>query len=52
MVKRTWYKLLSRYYGPFKILERVRTISYWLDLPESSKLHHVFHVSLLKKSVE
>ena len=38
-------KLLSRYIGPFEILERV-----WLDLsPSLSGVHEVFHVSMLRK---
>ena len=43
-------KLTSRYIGPFEILERVGTISYWLVLPLSlSGVHEVFHVSMLWK---
>nr|GEU90935.1 hypothetical protein [Tanacetum cinerariifolium] len=41
-------KLSKRYYGPFKVLERVRKVSYCLALPSTSKIHLVFHVSLLK----
>ena len=43
-------KLSPRYIGPFKILERVGTISYRLALPPSlSGVHEVFHVSMLRK---
>ena len=39
-------KLAPRYIGPFEILERVGTVSYWLALPPSlSGVHEVFHVS-------
>ena len=43
-------KLSPRYIGPFKVLERVGTVSYWLALPPSlSSFHAVFHVSMLRK---
>ena len=43
-------KLLSRYIGPFELLERVGTIAYWLALlPRLSSVHAVFHVSMLWK---
>ena len=41
-----------RYIGPYTIMERVGTIAYRLDLPlEMSKLHNVFHVSMLRKYI-
>ena len=43
-------KLAQRYIRPFVILERVRTVAYWLTLPPSlSGVHGVFHVSMLQK---
>ena len=42
-------KLLSRFIGPFEILERVGTVAYRLALPPSmSGVHEVFHVSMLQ----
>nr|GFA69861.1 retrotransposon protein, putative, Ty3-gypsy subclass [Tanacetum cinerariifolium] len=42
--------LNPRYVRPFKVLAKVGTISYRLELPqELSKVHHTFHVSNLKK---
>jgi hypothetical protein len=41
--KLDWKKL-----GPFKIIERIGTQSYRLELPQSLKLHPVFHVAVLE----
>ncbi|GJX74930.1 putative reverse transcriptase domain-containing protein [Tanacetum coccineum] len=43
-------KLNPRYIGPFKIIAKVGTVAYQLELPEKlSKVHSMFHVSNLKK---
>nr|GEX19860.1 putative reverse transcriptase domain-containing protein [Tanacetum cinerariifolium] len=43
-------KLNPRYIGPFKILAKVGTVAYQLELPEQlSRVHSTFHVSKLKK---
>ncbi|GKE55285.1 hypothetical protein Tco_1494470 [Tanacetum coccineum] len=45
-----WGKLNPRYVGPFKVLEKVRAISYELELPqELRRVHNTFNVSNLKK---
>ncbi|GJR07632.1 putative reverse transcriptase domain-containing protein [Tanacetum coccineum] len=43
-------KLNPRYVGPFKMLEKVGSVAYKLELPkELSRVHNTFHVSNLKK---
>ncbi|GJR75935.1 putative reverse transcriptase domain-containing protein [Tanacetum coccineum] len=43
-------KLNPHYIGPFKIIAKVGTVAYRLELPEQfSKVHSMFHVSNLKK---
>ncbi|GJT95686.1 putative reverse transcriptase domain-containing protein [Tanacetum coccineum] len=42
-------KLNPRYVGPFKVLEKVGSIAYTLEIPEElNRVHNTFHVSNLK----
>jgi hypothetical protein len=42
-------KLTTRFYGPFRLMERIDKVAYRLQLSESTDIHPVFHVSQLKK---
>lgn len=44
-------KLVVRFIGPYQIIGRVGEVAYMLELPEDMNLHHVFHLSMLRKHV-
>jgi hypothetical protein len=42
-------KLLPKYYGPYKVLQKIGTMAYKLELPASSRVHSVFPCFMLKE---
>nr|KYP72870.1 Retrotransposable element Tf2 [Cajanus cajan] len=46
--RRTSQKLAKQYYGPFRVHRRFGLVAYELLLPETARIHPVFHVSLLR----
>jgi len=42
-------KLMPKWIGPLKVIEKINPVAYRLELPPNLRIHNVFHVSLMQK---
>jgi hypothetical protein len=45
---RRFHKLSKRFYGPFKLVRAIGDVAFQVELPATSRIHPVFHVSQMK----
>ena len=45
------HKLAPKFYGPYQINKKISQVAYGSSLPNTSRVHNVFHVSCLKKAL-
>jgi hypothetical protein len=51
MAMRKNFKLSPRFFGPFRIIQKIGLVAYKLDLPIKAGIHPIFHVSCLQQKL-
>jgi hypothetical protein len=51
VLPRSNHKLRFKYFGPYKVLDRVGSVAYHLKLLDNSSIHLTIHVSQLKPAL-
>ena len=46
-IRTPFRKLSPQRYGPFKVMQQISPVAYHIELPQTMKIHDVFHVDLL-----
>ena len=44
-------KLFPKCYGPYKVFQNIGIMAFKLEIPRSSRVHPIFHVSCLNKVI-